>query len=155
MGQADDAEPKQLNITGISGIDTQHGEFIALYDELLDYLGKEALSFDFVYDSLQKIMKNLKSHFSTEEKLMEMTGFPGAEKHKSLHKKLYKQFSDTVKAVKKTKDINITDIVRAMRDADMEHIRLYDAEYVSHVENLITLGEKYNITSVRAQTLIK
>ena len=143
------------HMIGIQGIDEQHKELLVLLDELLGYLGKEKSSYDCVTASLKKIMENLKSHYATEEKLMEMIGFSGLEEHKIRHEKLYRQIADAAETLEKSKNFNITDTIRIIREADLEHIASCDAEYMAHVDNLMELKQKYNITSVRAQILTK
>ena len=155
MGRNEEDKMKKQPMIGIPGIDEQHVEFLKLLDELQNHLGKENPSYKFVQTALQKIMENLKVHLATEENLMEMIGFSGKEEHKIQHEKLSKQISDAAETLKKTKNPNIIDKIRSIREADVEHVALYDVEYTAHIGNLMDLTDKYNITSVRAQILTK
>jgi len=155
MKQNTDAPVITQHITGIPGIDEQHNELAAQLAALLNHLGKGKPSSDFICDSFKKIMESLQLHFSTEENLLGMIGFPKKVEHISLHEKLYNQFSELAGAFEKTGDVNISDAVSALRDAGMEHIAVCDAEYAAHIEKLMALKQKYNITAVRAQILTK
>ena len=145
----------KLPIIGIPGIDEQHREFMALLDELQGHLEKEKPACDFVIASFHKLTENLKVHIATEENLMEMIGFSGIADHKVQHKNLLKQISDAAETLEKSGNLNIADTIRFMREADLEHIAASDVEYAAHIENLMVLKQKYNISSVRAQVLTK
>ena len=155
MSQHANVKTNQQPITGIPGIDEQHKEFFALLDALQDHLEKENPSFDFVCTSIQKIMESLKAHFAVEESLMEMIGFPKLGDHKIQHEKCYRQVSDAVETLGKSKNLNIIDTISSMRDAALEHVTVFDVEYSAHIENLIELKQKYNITAIKAQILTK
>ena len=142
-------------IVGIPGIDDQHNDLFMQFTALLDYLEKENRSFDYIYASLQKITEALETHFSTEESLMEMICFTGIENHKNQHNRLHKQLSDISDTLSREKDVQINQSLYSLRDAKLEHIASGDAEYAVHIENLMALKQKFNITAVKAQSLTK
>jgi len=43
----------------------------------------------------------------------------------------------------------------AIRDAEDEHSSIYDIEYATHIETLMSLRKQHNITAVKAQILTK
>lgn len=85
---------------GIPKIDMQHQKLVAFLNQLY-----EAMQAGKGNDVLGKVLNDLamytKTHFSTEEQLMEQHRFPGFQAHKDTHEKmaakvmnLKKQFND-------------------------------------------------------------
>lgn len=151
-------EPIKLEpqyITGIPGIDDQHTRLIAMCNSVLDNLEKKDVSFESVSASVQEIVDELKSHFSTEESLMEMIGFPEIAGHKTQHEKLGKLFSEELKNLNKDVNAETSRSVCTMRDSELEHMAVYDIEYAIHIEKIISLRQKFNITALKARTLTK
>jgi len=155
MNQNADSKDKHQCITGIPGIDGQHNDLFKNVTALLDYLKKGKTASDSIRELLGKIKESLKSHFETEESLMEMIGFPKVVNHKKQHEMLYKQISDIADAFEKDNGVNIADAVIALNDAKLEHSAVSDVEYVAHIEKLMELRQQFNITAVKAQILTR
>lgn len=140
---------------GIPGIDEQHNEIIFFCNEFLEHQEKGKTPPDFLETSLQQLSECLKAHSSTEMSLMEMIEFPGIDEHKEQNKKVYKHFSGALKAQKKGDNDEMNQCISAFRDAVLEHIAVWDTEYTAHIENLIVLKKKYNISANKAVVLTR
>jgi len=141
-------------LTGIPGIDSQHNEIFLMFKVLLKRLVKKDISLAAAYSSVEEIMKCLKSHCSTEEHLLDMIGFPKALEHKTHHKKLLRKLNRELKIIESSKG-EIGCFARTLWDIVRAHILDSDREYAIHIENLISMRKKYNITALKARVLVE
>ena len=153
MGKRMTAKLNPMYSTGIPGIDIQHNELISICNNTLDILEKTNPSFDSVAVFAEDILKCLKSHRSTEENLLKMVGFPKTAEHMAQHKILYYQLKEVMKALKNNDCTEISHYVFSFRNALLTHISVFDREYTDHIEEIITLKKKFNISALRAQVL--
>jgi len=153
MGQNLKIETKQHFLTGIPGIDDQHKGIFLIIDTLLDSLKEKSLSSDSVRTTIHEILGNLKSHFSTEEKLMEMVGFSKVKEHKALHKNFLNMLAEELKNHKHADYEKIGHFVHTLRSSVFTHISIFDRDYVDFVEDLLTARKKFNITALKAQAV--
>ena len=145
-------DPKYL--TGIPGIDKQHNDFLDMSETLLDRLEKEKPSIDYVSVTFQGIMKLIKIHFETEETLMDMIAFPKAEEHKAKHREIIRLLNKNKRLIKNRDNDELKRIVGDFKNTVYEHITDFDREYAAHIENLIAIKQKFNITVLKAQSIV-
>jgi len=153
MRKKKSAETESDFLTGIPGIDSQHTELVFMCDSLISRIEKENPTPDFINLSIQEIMGRFKFHFVTEENLMEMIGFPDTAKHKAEHKKIFNKLNKKLKTFKDTRKSGFTRFVRSFKESIRKHIYVYDRAYTAHIEKLMDLKKKYNITALKAQVL--
>jgi len=153
MGKKKIAEPDSHFLTGIPGIDRQHDELLFMCDALQHRIQNDNPSPDFIDLSIQEIMGRFKSHFVTEENLLEMIGFPDAAGHKTEHKKIHNKLNKKLKALKEKRKVNFTRFVSSFRETICNHINTFDRGYTVHIEKLMHLKKKYKITALKAQVL--
>jgi len=140
--------------TGVPGIDIQHNELFCMCNALQKSLVKMTAPLpDSVYLSVQDIMKHLKSHCFTEESLLEMIGFPKTAEHKIQHKKLFNLFRRQLRALKNKDVSEINSFVSSLRETLINHVSVSDIEFSVHIETLMALRKKFNITALKARVL--
>ena len=141
--------------TGIPGIDDQHNTLFILCRDLLAALEKNKASTDSSAADLKVIIENLKTHITTEENLLVMIGFPGLEDHKSRHNKLLVQLKELQKSLK-TRDVSESSrMFKDFYDDMQTHLSVYDQEYTVHIEKLLSLRKKFNISALTARILVE
>ena len=84
---------------------------------------------------------------------MEMIGFPDTAEHKAEHKKIFNKLTKKIKALKESKRVGFTRFVSSFKEAIHKHNNAYDRAYTVHIEKLMDLKNKYNITALKAQVL--
>ena len=140
--------------TGIPGIDKQHQDLFLMCNALCDRLENETLSVEDSVNSLEGIVKCLKSHFATEQSLLDMIGFSGIKEHKKDHEKLCTRFMKEIKALENKKHVDVHSFIIESRDILFNHVAVLDREYADFTEELISLRKKYKITALKARVLV-
>lgn len=139
-----------IAFTGIPGIDSQHSELIFMLDAFTDNLKKDDPDADFIYNSMDGILSFMKSHFVTEEKLIEMMGFTKITDHKAQHKECIELFLKELKTLNE-KDFTkakLIQFIRAFRDTAIVHFSISDGDYVNYMEKLLSgRGKRDSIVS--------
>ena len=154
MGRKSTAKLDPKYLTGIPGIDSQHKEIVSMCNTLLKNLEK-GNSPDSAYASVEEIMRELKSHCSTEEYLLDMIGFPRAAQHKAQHKKFFAALNRKLKPLKNSECSKTGNFILTLRENLLAHISDYDKKYAVHIENLMALRKKFSITALKARALIE
>ena len=146
-------EQQNIKITGIPGIDRQHSDLIFMLDAFLEALKKDDLSDDDIYSSFEEITACLKSHFATEEGLIEMVGYSKITDHKAQHREYITIFLRELKSLKNKDKEKIALFIKAFRETIMLHISVTDTEYVNFIDNLVATKKKFCINASISQTI--
>ena len=160
MGLENEEKQEPLFLTGIPGIDAQHKEWFLLCDSLIDSLEKGTISFDLQYSLIQDLLERMKTHFVTEDNLMEMISFPKSAEHKAAHNDFFTRLAKEADAHKSNEssgngNSGLSGFLRSLLEEIREHIAVFDKELTIHIESLMSLRKKYNITALKAQVLIE
>lgn len=83
--------------SGIDEIDKQHKEIVEMYEALEGKNEREM-----VLAVVKFIAANMKEHFATEERYMELLDYPDIEEHKKEHKKMEERYKKTLLHMSKT-----------------------------------------------------
>ena len=142
-------------IIGIPGIDLQHSELLRKCNELLDCLERQTEPRDSILVQIQKIIEELRLHFDTEQILLDMIDFPGKDKQRSNHQELLGLLVRNPELFTKRSNDEIKVLISTFRDSYLVHILESDREFAIHIENLMKIKQKYNITALKAQSIIK
>ena len=142
-------------IVGIPGIDAQHRTLFRLCETLLRRLKKESFSKEIVTKSFNEIIDHLKNHFSTEENLFELIAYPKAEEHKAEHSNILEQILREETVLKNSDRAEAAYFISVFQETYLNHITVFDKPYTLHIEKLVSLGKKFKITTLKAQTLAK
>lgn len=119
--------------TGIREIDDQHRQLADMLNRLNDAMsrGEGASALGEIFDNLKTYAI---SHFGTEEKLFDETGYPGAEQHKQIHANLLEKVIELEADFKSGRVTMSREILMLLKDWLKNHIKGVDMEYVDHLK---------------------
>ena len=135
---------------GVPLIDSQHKHLIAVTNELhkacrfSDDSAKEQFK-KTVHDAVAYV----KHHFSTEEQVMDKTGFPESAEHKKHHAEFVQEVLKNVKAFENGKQFVPNQFVRFLRDWILSHVAIVDSKMGSFLVELQKTGKLSQITMKR------
>ena len=112
--------------TGLADIDAQHKIFMNYINLCHDAVTRDRLH-GVPPDLVKKLKKYAEIHFSYEEQMMDLYGFPELEKHRELHR----QFTNEIQKLEKPRlagesTINLKTVLGMMRDWFLNHIIVED-----------------------------
>ncbi len=116
---------------GIPIIDEQHRGLVSLINTYHYFVinGKAGAALKPTFITLDQ---HTKTHFLTEEDLFEQTEYPEAEQHKKIHEKLSIEMRNVANEAAQEKDFDI--VLQFLRKWWLNHIRINDVKYASHVK---------------------
>jgi len=121
---------------GIKIIDDQHKHLLELTNALHDACRSHGHSHEKTRqkfrESIQSAVSYVQVHFSTEEKLMDKTDYPGTNAHKLEHKKFIQKVLENIKAFEEGKTFVPNAFVRFLKDWILEHIAIQDRQMGLH-----------------------
>ncbi len=113
---------------GITLMDHQHKKLVEMINQLHDALGSGKGS-----ETVGKILKNLiqytRSHFVTEEKIMEDHSYPDLPPHKERHQKLVKKVLEFQEELKAGNTMLSVPVMNFLKDWLVSHIMNEDKKY--------------------------
>lgn len=120
---------------GIQEIDEQHKLLLKMMNDL-----HEAIKGGWAREARDEILKNLvdytKTHFTVEESLMRILGYPDYERHKQEHTKLINQLNDFLDEYHRNAAASSYDLLFFLRKWLTEHIKKSDKAYEKHFINM-------------------
>ena len=131
-------------VSGFTKIDTQHKKLFQMLSSFAEKNGDNASTRD-ILTLLDELGDYCKSHFHTEESVMEQYGFPLIEYHRGLHKNLKRALIKMRKMTEQHafKDPH-TSVVKVCADWFYNHIALEDLTFASFYKNRdYSLGEHF------------
>jgi hemerythrin len=143
----DFVEWKDRYSVGIPLIDEQHKTLLAMTNDLF-------LACNYSTDSGKAQFKKtvhdavayVKFHFATEEKIMELTAYPGLAAHKKEHTDFVRKVFDDVKAFEQGSPLIPNQFVRYLKDWVLSHIAITDSKMGNFLIDLKKAGKIGNIT---------
>ena len=122
---------------GVKVIDDQHKGLIDLVNDLFSHsTGNDVQERNYFDLVIQDLVKYVKNHFSTEEKLMSATKFPGYIEHKKEHEAFILKVVKTVKDYKEGKRYTLASISRFLKDWVLSHIAVMDKKYFEYFKKV-------------------
>jgi len=119
---------------GIKLIDDQHKELVALVNEMFNHVtGDEKQEYDYFNKVIQKTVKYVRVHFTTEEKIMLATKFPGYASHKKAHAVFTLAVIENSLYYKTVKRFNLFTFTKFLKDWILSHIALMDKQYFEYL----------------------
>lgn len=113
---------------GVRAMDEQHGILMDAMNEVrlsvVRGCGREQLS-----ERMKRLIQLVGLHFHSEEQLMERNGFPGLEEHHEAHLRLLHSLRESARRAQHDPCVQLTPMLRLMRDEYLEHIGGLDQEY--------------------------
>ena len=112
----------------VQHIDDQHKELVNTITRLQSALSSENPN-DEIRKALVFIVEYTKYHFSDEEAIMELEGFPEIEMQRKLHKNLINDVTKLLVDLKKGKSINILELIDFLTEWFITHITKQDKQF--------------------------
>jgi hemerythrin len=126
----------------ISLIDDQHKKLVAMANELYSACN---YSTDSGKDQFERTIHDavdyVKYHFSTEEKIMEKTSYPGMADHKKEHAEFIQKVLEDVKYFEEGKPFVPNQFVRFLKDWVLSHIAITDSKLGDFLTELQKAGK--------------
>ena len=118
---------------GITIIDEQHKDLIKLTNDMFNHcVGDDAAERDYFKEVIQKAVDYVKIHFSTEEKIMIKTKYPGYYEHKKQHEAFIISILENIKSYEEGKKLTLVGFTRFLKDWILSHIAYTDKLYIDH-----------------------
>ena len=116
---------------GIEQIDDQHKDLFNCIADLEKSVANpdEKQRWNSIHYSIMKLQDYVRIHFSVEECLMEVLGYPGRAAHIREHNKFVKVVSDLERRSITQNNITANEIVEFLRDWLVNHIAVTDQDY--------------------------
>ncbi|MCS7242499.1 MAG: bacteriohemerythrin [Candidatus Caldatribacterium sp.] len=126
--------------TGIDVIDEQHKELFARTNRLLEAC-QEGRGREAVGETLKFLEDYVKTHFATEEGLMEKYGYPEFLDHKKLHESFTKAFMELKEKAKEGTGLAlVTQVNKTVVDWWVNHILKVDKKLGAFLGEKMTRG---------------
>ncbi len=125
--------------TGIRDMDMQHRKLVQILNQYFDAM-KSGQARDVLDVTLKELANYTKSHFASEEKLMEKFQYPQLEDHKKMHLALIKQVNEILSKLKEGKMINSVNLSSFLKDWLMNHILNSDKQYGQYINTRIAMA---------------
>jgi len=135
---------------GIRLIDDQHKELIALVNEMFNHVtGNDIQEYNYFNRVIREAIIYVKTHFSTEEKLMLATKFEGYEEHKREHDNFVLKILEKIRDYQAGNRLTLSTFTRFLKDWILSHIALMDKQYFEYFRKIATrkANGKLSITS--------
>lgn len=113
---------------GIRAIDDQHGILMDAINELSLSL-VHGSSRDQLGVLIERIIEFTRMHFSSEEQLMEMTGYPGLAEHRTAHVEMLHRIRAGAHLLQYDPAVDMRSLLSALRDGFRDHIASMDRLY--------------------------
>jgi hemerythrin-like metal-binding protein len=119
---------------GVQSIDKQHQKLVDLVNDFYDGFNQGSPQ-----EKISELLLGMKNytvmHFTTEEKIMRETNFPGYSKHKEDHDKFVETVLDLEKRFNSGKLIITFEITNFLKKWITDHIKVVDKEYTEHFQS--------------------
>lgn len=118
----------------VKQLDEQHKKLIDLINQLYDAM-KVGKGSEVIGPVLKSLITYTQTHFSTEEQLMKLHGYPDYDTHKNEHNQLVAQVSEIKKGMDAGKMPLTQNIMNFLRDWLIKHIQGDDKKYGPFLNN--------------------
>ena len=124
---------------GIRIIDDQHKGLLDFVNDLYNHAtGHEKEERMYFSSVIQQAVDYIKLHFSTEEKYMIATKFPGYAEHKKHHDDFTLTVVKSVKDFEAGKRLVLTTFSKFLKDWVLSHIAVVDKKYSDYFKQIAT-----------------
>jgi hemerythrin len=132
---------------GVKVIDEQHKGLLDFVNDLFSHsTGKEDEERQYFKKVIQQAVKYIKEHFSTEEKLMVATKFPGYAEHKKIHDAFTLTVVNSVKDFEGGKRLVLEKFAYFLKDWVLSHVAVMDKQYAMYFKKIATRNENGKLT---------
>lgn len=118
---------------GVREIDAQHQGLLCLINELHESM-KEGKSREKLGQVVARLKDYARAHFSTEEKYLRQTAFPGFEEHRVQHDKFIEKILDFELEMAEGHTSPL-EVARFLMDWYVRHVKGTDRKYAGHLQS--------------------
>ncbi len=112
--------------TGISGVDYEHQELIALINSIYEML-EDSPDKTSIINCLGDIYGRISSHFALEERWMEQNNYDDYKAHRDDHERLLDDIGDITDNVETSSELNAEQLREKLDDWFIAHFKTHDA----------------------------
>ena len=124
---------------GIKVIDDQHKELLNIVNDIFSHAtGNEWEEHEYFKTVIKQAVDYINFHFSTEEKIMVATKYPGYDEHKKKHHEFIITVVKTAKDYQTGKRLTLTNLGYFLKDWVLSHIAVMDRKYNEYFRNIAT-----------------
>jgi len=124
---------------GIKVIDDQHKGLVDLVNEMFNHVtGNNVQEKDYFNRVIQEIVKYVKNHFATEEKILILSKYSGYREHKKEHESFIREIATNIRDFQAGKRFTLSSFTRYIKDWILSHIALMDKQYFEYLKKLAT-----------------
>jgi len=124
---------------GIKIIDDQHKGLVDLVNDMFNHVtGDEEQERIYLNKIIQEAVNYVKVHFSTEEKIMNVTKFPGYEEHKLEHEKFILTVARHIEYFTSGKNVSLISFTKFLKEWVLSHIAVMDKKYFVYFRMIAT-----------------
>jgi len=122
---------------GIASIDEQNKELIDMVNDMFMHeTGSEEEEQNYFAGILKKTINYIKTHFTTEEKIMKAARFPGFARHKQIHNKFTIDVFETIDDFNSGRRVSLYNYTRFLKDWIFSHIAIMDKQNFEYIKRL-------------------
>ena len=122
---------------GIKLIDDQHKGLLEFVNELFVHAtGNEEEERAWFKEAIQYAILYINEHFTTEEKYMQATRFPGYAQHKKAHDEFKLTVVRSVKDFQTGKRLVLEKFAHFLKDWVLTHVAVMDRQYSDYFQNI-------------------
>ena len=129
---------------GVKVIDDQHKGLLDLVNDMFNHVvGDKQAEEDYFKQVIQKAVEYVKVHFSTEEKIMTHTNFPGYVEHKKAHDAFVLTVVEKIRDFESGKNTEFTllEFTQFLKEWILTHIAIMDKGYFTYFKKIATRKE--------------
>ncbi|MCE1203923.1 MAG: hemerythrin family protein [Holophagaceae bacterium] len=120
--------------TGITLIDQQHQALLAQFEALLVAIHENHPE-DRIQPLLQFLADYVDTHFSMEEGLMQVVGYPGLAGHQAIHDRMRARVGQLLEAAKDNPATLTEEVIDFLTDWLLRHINEEDRRMAQHLQH--------------------
>ena len=126
-------------LCGIKLIDDQHKGLVVLINDMFQHVsGDHAQEHKYFSNVVHELIKYVKIHFATEEKIMLATKFSGYAQHKREHNKFIITVMEKIEDYNLSNHSNLASVTKFLKDWVLSHIAIMDKQYFEYLRMIAT-----------------
>ena len=124
---------------GVKIIDDQHRGLLNLLNDLFNHVVGDADEERAYFKKvIQQAVDYVRVHFSTEEKIMSGTNFPGYPEHKKAHDVFVLTVVEKVRDYETGRKLTLIEFTKFLKDWILTHIAIMDKQYFAYFKEIAT-----------------
>ena len=124
---------------GVKLVDDQHKFLLNLVNDMFNHVtGDEVEEREYFKKIIKQAVDYVKTHFSTEEKIMLHTNFPGYMEHKKAHDAFVLTVVENIKLFESGKRWVLADFTKYLKEWVLTHIAIMDKQYFNYFKQIAT-----------------